>query len=88
MGEEKRPFCYTLIRCGDDGQDLLFKRIWGSTTGAPNVWAMHMDIDDPSPEHVLIFVEGTADPEVIHDKIVKAHAYFNKQIQPHLPEQD
>ena len=89
MDNAKLPFCYTLIRCGDDGQDFLFKRIREPTTEnyEPHVWAMHMDIEDPNPERVLIFVQGNTHPEEIHDKIVKAHAYFARQIQPFLSEE-
>ena len=65
MENSKRPFLYTLIPCGDQNQDYLFKRIRGSTTEehGPNIWAMHMDIEDPTPESVLIFVQGTTPPE-------------------------
>lgn len=88
MTKKKEPFCYTLIPCGDDGQDLLFKRIRGRTTEASNVWAMHMDIDDLNPENVLIFVQGTVPPEKVHDNILKAHAFFNSRIRPFLPQED
>ena len=90
MENSKRPFLYTLIPCGDQNQDYLFKRIWGSPTEehGPNVWAMHMDIEDSTPESVLIFVRGTTAAEEILDKTVNAQAYFVKQIQPFLSEED
>ena len=38
MTDQKLPFCYTLIRCGDGGQDLLLKRIREPAT-PPNQFA-------------------------------------------------
>ena len=80
---QKKPFCYTLVRCGSGNQDLLFERISGDTQKyAPNVWAMHMDIDDPKPEIVLVFVQGTTKREEIMAEISRVQTYFREQTEP------
>ena len=80
---QKKPFCYTLVRCGPGNQDLLFKRIREDTQKyAPNVWAMHMDISDPQPETVLVFVQGTTKREEIMAKINRVQTYFREQTEP------
>ena len=82
-----KPFLYTLIPCGEDNQDYLFKRIRGSPADhGSNVWAMHIDTADPNPEQVLVFVQGNVPAAAIHDKLVKAQGYFVRQLQPHIPE--
>ena len=89
MWDHKRNrFLYTLIRAGKDGQDLYFKRIYESS-GQPNVWAMHMDIEDLKPENALIFVNGkTTKREEIMDAINKVQTYFRSQIEPQHPENE
>ena len=84
MKNKKLPYCYSLIRCGEDNEDLLFKRIRESSTRkyAPNVWAMHLDIEDLTPAIALIFVNGTAPRETVIDEINKAQTFFREQIEP------
>ncbi len=44
-----KPFLYFLTRDGEDKEDLHFTRVrGGKVPSQPNVWAMHMDIEDPA----------------------------------------
>ena len=83
MTDQKKPFLYTFQWCGDRNQDMLFKRIWESPKGYPgdSVWAMHMDIEDPTPESVIIFVRGDTKREEIMDKINETQTYFREQVE-------
>ena len=86
MESPKKPFLYHLHRTGKDNQDLLFKRIWDDRLIQRGSWGMHLDIDDPSPAKVLIFVEvGTKEDVIIHE-INEAQTYFREQIEPLFPE--
>ena len=49
---------------------------------APNIWGMHMDIEDPNPECVLIFVHGGTPGESDTHEINKVQTYFREQIEP------
>ena len=82
MLDQKKPFLYTFEWCGDRNQDMLFRRIWGSPEDYPpnTVWGMHIDINDPKQESVIILVNKTTDRNEIMDKINKAQTYFRKQI--------
>lgn len=84
MKTQKLPFLYTLECQGDDGQDYLMKRIREPDPSkyAPDYWGMHMDIKDPRPECVLIFVHATTDPERIMYEINRVQTYFREQIEP------
>ena len=83
MSDTPKPFLYELIPCGEDSQDYLFRRIRGKTPAGRVPWGLFINLDDPNPEQALIFVRGNVPPDEIHNKIVKAHAYWDKQIQPH-----
>ena len=80
---QKKPFCYALIRRGKAHQDLLFKRLYGTSTGkcAFNLWAMHLDIDTSDPASVLIFVRGDVPDDKIMYEINKAQTYFREQTE-------
>lgn len=81
--KQKLPFLYRLIRTGPEGEDLLFKRLRGEepvTTKA--LWALHLDIEDPAPAPVLIFVSGETRRQDIMDEINKAQTFFREQIEP------
>lgn len=82
MESQKKPFLYTLCRSGEKNQDLSFKRIWGNPEEQPNVWGMHLDIEDPTPAKVLIFVNGGTDPREIMHEINQAQTFFRKQTEP------
>ena len=42
---------------------------------------MHMDIDNPTPESVVIFVRADTKEEEIMDNINQAQTYFRKQVE-------
>ncbi len=83
MTDQKKPFLYTFHWCGDRKQDMLFKRIWGSAKNyqGSRVWGIHIDIEDPTPESVIIFVRADIREEEIMDKINKAQTYFREQVE-------
>ena len=77
---QKNPFLYKLEMVGKDQQYLLFRR-YRKDEPRGNVWGMHMDIEDPKVERVLIFVhEGTPADEIM-DEINKAQSYFCRQVE-------
>ena len=78
---QKLPFIFQLIRCGEDNQDLLFKRVRGQPTGTLD-WALHLDIEDPTPATVLIFVQVTTPEDRIVDEVNKAQTFFREQVEP------
>ena len=82
--QAKRPFLYTLIPCGDNNQDYMFKRIYSASGYGPNVWAMHIDLDDDTPEQVLIFVQGAVAPTDVEQRIDRSKDYFLQQLGPYL----
>ena len=41
-----------------------------------------MDIEDPTPECVVIFMQGTTPGERIMHEINKVQTYFREQIEP------
>lgn len=87
MVSQKKPFLYSLVRTGPNDQDILLKRIYGSSEGHSNIWGTHLDIGDPEPAKVLIFVNamkstGVDVPEIMHE-INEAQTYWRKQIEPY-----
>ena len=82
--QAKRPFLYTLIPCGDDHQDYLFKRIYSATGYGRNVWAMHIDLDDDTPEQVLMFVQAVLAASDVEERIDRSKDYFLQQLGPYL----
>ena len=49
---------------------------------APDIWGMHVDIEDPNPECVLIFVQGATPGERVMYEINKVQTCFREQIEP------
>ena len=82
--QTKKPFLYTLTPCGENQQDYLLKRIYSASGYGPNVWAMHMDLDDDTPEHVLIFVQAIVPADEVETRIDRSSSYFVRQLQPYL----
>ena len=82
--QAKRPFLYTLIPCGDNNQDYMFQRIYSASGYGPNVWAMHIDLDDDTPEQVLMFVQGVVAPSDVEERIDRSKDYFLQQLEPYL----
>ena len=82
--QAKRPFLYTLIPCGDNHQDYMFKRIYSASEYGTNVWAMHIDLDDDTPEQVLVFVQGVVAPTDVEKRIDRSKDYFLQQLGPYL----
>ena len=82
--QAKRPFLYTLIPCGDNHQDYMFKRIYSASGYGPNVWAMHIDLDDDRPGQVLMFVPGVVAPTDVEARIDRSKDYFLQQLEPYL----
>lgn len=87
MGEEiemqQLPFLYEIEMTKGDRQNLIFHRISGAPgNNAETVWGTHIDIDDPAPANVLIFVRAAVPREKIIDEINKAQTFFREQIEP------
>ena len=84
--KQKLPSLYRLIRTGPDHEDLLFKRLRGEKPETANaLWALHQDLEDPTPAAVLIFVSGKTRRQDIMDEINQAQTSFREQIEPHWP---
>ncbi|MDE0004963.1 MAG: hypothetical protein OXQ29_19910 [Rhodospirillaceae bacterium] len=102
---QAKPFLYVLVRGGPDNQDLNFKRIPGTDpveflaerlgrnpTAPINLWALMLDIDDPTPATALIFINAMGSyavgAEKIMDEINKAQTYWREQIEPRFPDEE
>ena len=90
--ERKSPFLYGLHKLpnehGEGIRDFLFRRVTGSAKfrDGSSIWAMFMDVEDPSPESVLVFVRvdrphSVEREEVIHE-VNKRLTYLRSQIEP------
>ncbi len=79
---QQKPFLYSLERCGEDNQDLYFKRLRYGPGNAKGVWATHLDIVDPTPTRVLILVDARTPREEIMHEINEYQTYFRAQVEP------
>lgn len=83
MSEQKHPFAYQLMPIHEDRrQDLLFLRLYSDDPRPENYWCMHMDLTDPRPEDVLVFVRSTVPKEKVVAEINRVLSHFTRQIEP------
>lgn len=80
---QQLPFLYVLkVNVEEGRQNLIFQRILDDPSNHAGVWGTHIDVDNPNPENVLIFVRGTVPRENIIDEINKVQTFFREQIEP------
>lgn len=73
-------FLYRLFREGPDRQDLCFRRLREENPHGSGIWALCIDVEDPTPAKVLILVEAHTDSRIIMDEINKAQTFFRQQL--------
>ena len=84
MREQQPPFGYQLMPIREGRrQDFLFLRLYPGDPPPPDCWHMHMDLDDPRREDVLVFVRNTVPSDEVVSEINRVLSYFTRQIEPH-----
>ncbi|MDE0093269.1 MAG: hypothetical protein OXO49_02050 [Gammaproteobacteria bacterium] len=85
LSKQKLPFIFNLIRFNEShqqdisGQNFYFERV---AKGKRRMWATHIDIEDPTPAKVIIFVRTDVKRQEIVDEINKAQTFFREQVEP------
>ena len=81
---QRSPFIFELLN--REGRDLLFLRISGKPK--PGQWALHMDLDHPFPEKVLIFAKTDIPAREIVHEVQRALVVWREQTEPLFGEEE